>query len=149
MTTTDPDAPTPRERALFALMVLGDHLRADVLRDGDVVARYGFDPSRSMPIGAASAPRDTLFDIFRRLADGEAGPLALALKEPEGASAEVTLEGDNAIVMVEKRRHKFDNAAMMSASPKRRLAVLEAAFDERPLCRAEQEAQRALSLIHI
>lgn len=136
------DFPTPRERAVFALLVLGDHLRSDVLSDGAIALRYGFEASHPIRLGSASAGRDPLFAAFRRLADGEAGPLKLALNEPESAEAEVSLEGGVGVVAYAKTRFTFEDAAMLASAPERRLHVLDEAFKARPLHRALEDELR-------
>ncbi len=131
-----------RERALYALIVLPQRFRADVLADGAISARYGFSTERPIHIGGRTFKRDALFAAFRALADGSAAPIPLSPESLEGAedsAAAVEMDGDAGLVVLGRTRYRFDDAAMLSTDPAKRSGVLERAFNRRSMSRCEAE----------
>jgi hypothetical protein len=143
MTDDTPDL--RRFRLIFALEKLSPALRADVLADGAIVARFDVPAKRPAQLtDTVTVLRDDLFAAFRNASDGLA---SVPITDEHGATvdARIWIDPDGSgIVEIEQKRLRFAQAALLSSHPARRLAHLETFLHQYPVTKDEGDRLRTL-----
>lgn len=120
------DAGSPvLSRMRFALGALSQHVRAAVLADGTLQARFGFSLTRPISLTEnASVPLEELFAAFGRAASGAATTVSIR-QDDTPLEGKVWIEEDGAaIVEVSAHRTRFAYAALLAPDRQRRLELL-------------------------
>jgi GNAT superfamily N-acetyltransferase len=134
-----------RLRPLYALEKLSAAIRSDVLADGAISARFGFNQTAPIRLGpSAVVPRDDLFAAFRAVADG-AVPKPLRDQDNKTVNAKISIDSDGTgIVEISEHRIRFTQASLLSTDPVHRLSELDKFLPRYPLSRRHTEYVRAL-----
>lgn len=143
MTSSKPDL--RRLRLVVALEKLSPALRADVLADGAIVARFDVPAKRPAQLfETITVLRDDLFGAFRNAADGVA-PAPLMDVDRRVVDAKIWIDPNGSgIVEIGEKRLRFAQAALLSSNSTRRLAYLEATLHQYPLTWRDADHLRAL-----
>jgi hypothetical protein len=143
MTNNKPDL--RRLRLVFALEKLSPALRADVLADGTIAARFDVPAKRPAQLfETVTVLRDDLFTAFRNAADGVA-PAPLMDVDSRAVDAKIWIDPNGSgIVEIGQNRLRFAQAALLSSDPTKRLVYLETALRQYPLTRRDADYLRAL-----
>lgn len=110
-----------RLRTTFALRRLSKEMQSSVLADGTIASKVGIDVSH--PIGLADGitiDRTLLFEAFRSAADQEPAPEII---DANGVrrDMEVKIKGESAVLVWDRNRVNFPQAALLSGDPSRRI----------------------------
>jgi hypothetical protein len=143
MTDQTPDL--RRFRVIFALEKLSPALRADVLADGEIVARLVVPAKRPAQLtDTVTVLQDDLFAAFRNASDGLA-PAPLTDERGATVDARIWIDPDGSgIVEIEQKRLRFAQAALLSSDPARRLADLETFLRQYPVTKGDGDRLRTL-----
>jgi hypothetical protein len=110
-----------RLRTTFALRRLSKEMQSSVLSDGTIASKVGIDVSHPIRLpDGITIDRTLLFDAFRCAADQEP---ASEIVDVNGVrrNMEVEIERDDAVLVWDKNRVKFPQAALLSGNFARRM----------------------------
>jgi hypothetical protein len=131
------DQKLQRATALFALKMLTDDLRSDVLAGGGISTKFNIPTHRPAQLGPdISLSQDTVLDAFRQvLAGKEATPLSDNTGKAIDAAVSVATNGTGN-VKIGENVYGFAYVGLLSPEPAKRLEYLEGYLKQRSLASA-------------